>query len=61
MLLGVRIVIAPDFNDPLGVSHVEGFDETEEKPSDQQPWYPNPDLRRAERSEEVVKAIQSMK
>jgi hypothetical protein len=55
-----KITILPDFNDPLGTSHVEVFDETEEKPSDPQPWYPNPDLRRTERSEEVVKVIAGM-
>lgn len=53
-----RINVAPDFADPLGKSHVEVFDETQEKPSDQQPWYPNPDLRRPERSAEVLKAIE---
>ena len=55
-----KITILPDFNDPLGTSHVDVFDETEEKPSDPQPWYPNPDARRPERSEEVVKVIQGM-
>ena len=52
-----QINIFPDFNEPTSASHVEVFDETEEKPSDPQPWYPNPDLRRPERSEEVLKAI----
>ena len=53
-----RIDILPDFNDPTGTSHIEIFDETEEKPSDPQPWYPNPDLRRPERSADVMKAIE---
>jgi hypothetical protein len=56
-----KINVAPDFNDPLGTSHVDVFDETEERPSDPQPWYPNPDLRRQERSDEVLKVIQEMK
>lgn len=54
-----RINVLPDFNDPLGTSHVDVFDETEEKPSDPQPWYPNPDLHRKERSDEILKAIQT--
>ncbi|HET6247977.1 MAG TPA: hypothetical protein VFE47_09800 [Tepidisphaeraceae bacterium] len=56
-----KINVLPDFNDPLGTSHVDVFDETEEKPSDPQPWYPNPELRRPERSDEVVKVIEGMK
>jgi hypothetical protein len=52
-----KIVISPDFNDPTGTSHVEVFDETEEKPSDPQPWYPNPTLRRPERADEVLKEL----
>jgi hypothetical protein len=52
-----KINVLPDFNDPLGTSHVEVFDETEERPSDPQPWYPNPDLRRPERSEELLRMI----
>ena len=54
-----KIVVHPDFNDPLGTSHVEVFDETEEKPSDAQPWYPNRDLRRPERMDEVIKLIRN--
>lgn len=54
-----RIEVAPDFNDPLGTSHLEIFEETQEKPSDAQPWYPNPDLRRPERSEQVLKFIEN--
>ena len=53
-----RIEVAPDFNDPLGTSHLEIFEETQEKPSDPQPWYPNPDLRRPERSEQVMLVIE---
>jgi hypothetical protein len=56
-----EIHVAPDFNDPTGTSHVEVFDITEEKPSDPQPWYPNPDLRRPERSAEVLKMIGQLK
>ena len=52
-----KINVLPDFSDPLNTSHVEVFDETEEKPSDAQPWYPNPDLRRTERSEELLRMI----
>ncbi len=54
-----RINVLLDFHDPSGISHVEVFDETEEKPSDAQPWYPNPDLRRPERSAEVVRVIEA--
>ena len=56
-----KIIITPDFNDPTGTSHVEVFDETEEKPSDPQPWYPNPNLKRPERSDEVMKEIEGMR
>lgn len=55
-----QINVLPDFNEPLSASHVEVFDETEEKPSDMQPWYPNAELQRRERSEEVLKAIVEM-
>lgn len=55
-----KIMVLPDFNEPLTVSHVSVFDETEEKPSDPQPWYPNPDLRRPERSAEVLKMIEEV-
>lgn len=54
-----KIVVLPDFNDPLGTSHVEVLDQTEEKPSDEQPWYANPHLRRPERAAEVMRVIQS--
>lgn len=53
-----RITILPDFNDPTGKSHVQVVDETEEKPSANQPWYPAPDTHRPERSAEVLKAIE---
>ena len=53
-----KIIVLPDFNEPLAVSRVSVFDETEEKPSDPQPWYPNPDLRRPERSARVLKVIE---
>lgn len=52
-----RINVLPDFGDPTGTSHIDVFDETEEKPSDGQPWYPNPDLRRPERSAQLIAII----
>ncbi|HWE02296.1 MAG TPA: hypothetical protein VG326_07765 [Tepidisphaeraceae bacterium] len=55
-----KITVLPDFNDPLTLSRVSVFDETEERPSDPQPWYPNPDLRRPERSAQVLKMIQDV-
>jgi hypothetical protein len=52
-----KIIILPDFSDPLAKSHLQVFDETQEKPSDAQPWYPAPDRKRPERSAEVLKLI----
>ncbi|MDB5289073.1 MAG: hypothetical protein JWL69_314, partial [Phycisphaerales bacterium] len=54
-----KIVILPDFTEPLAKSHVQVFDETQEKPSDAQPWYPAPDSKRPERSGEVLKLIEA--
>jgi hypothetical protein len=54
-----KIIILPDFSEPLAKSHVQVFDETQEKPSDAQPWYPAPDSKRPERSAEVLKLIEA--
>lgn len=53
-----KVTILPDFSDPLGKSHVQVLDETEQKPSEQQPWYPAPELRRPDRSAEVLRLIE---
>ena len=52
-----KITILPDFNNPTGASHVRVVDETQEKPSAQQPWYPAPDDRRPERAAQVLNFI----
>jgi hypothetical protein len=52
-----KIVVFPDYAEPQAKSHIQVFDETQEKPSDAQPWYPAPDRRRPERSAEVLKLI----
>ncbi|HWE94608.1 MAG TPA: hypothetical protein VG269_11645 [Tepidisphaeraceae bacterium] len=52
-----KIVIFPDSAEPQAKSHIQVFDETQEKPSDAQPWYPAPDRQRPERSAEVLKLI----
>jgi hypothetical protein len=52
-----RISVTPDFSNPTGRSRLKVEDQTEEKPSSAQPWYPAPGSRRPERSAEVLKQI----
>ena len=54
-----KITVLPDFEDPTGKSHVQVFDETQEKPSAQQPWYPAPDDQRPQRAVEVLNVIEN--
>ena len=55
-----KVVILPDFSEPLAKSHLQVIDETQEKPSDAQPWYPAPNSRRPDRSAEVLHLIEAM-
>lgn len=52
-----RINVIPDFSDPAGKSHLWVEDQTEERATDRQPWYPAPQTHRPERAEEVARQI----
>jgi len=51
-----RITVSPQFGDP-NKSRITVEDQTEEKATEGQPWYPAPETHRPERSQEVLNAI----
>ncbi|HEX4793833.1 MAG TPA: hypothetical protein VH370_08585 [Humisphaera sp.] len=51
-----RITVSPDFSDP-NRSSIAIEDQTEERATESQPWYPAPNTRRPERGQDVLNAI----
>jgi hypothetical protein len=52
-----RVNIVPDFDEPTAKSHISVDDQTEERATDRQPWYPAPQLHRPQRSQELLSQI----
>jgi len=52
-----RITVTPDWNDPAGKSHIQVFDETDQRAEERQKWYPSPELHRPRRAAAVLKDI----